>query len=181
MGFKVGCPRIGEIQGNEEGRQWVNFSTASNPVLSRDSAPLITLISKYLSSCGWAQTVKIVFFLSIYISNTLMFSLSPVPTQPRAVLATTTADSTVSRLRISWQAPNSANGIILNYEIEYTQTSTGTNSTVPVNGNTFTRTIPVTARQLYSVRVRASTRIGAGPFSLSASVTAGALGKFSQI
>ena len=29
VGFKVGCPRIAEIQGDEEGRQWVNFSTAS--------------------------------------------------------------------------------------------------------------------------------------------------------
>ena len=39
MGFKVGCPRIAEIQSDEEGRPWVNFSTASYPTLPCDSAP----------------------------------------------------------------------------------------------------------------------------------------------
>ena len=39
VGFKVGCPRIPEIQGDEE-EQWVNFSAASYPALPRDSAAL---------------------------------------------------------------------------------------------------------------------------------------------
>ena len=33
VGLKVGCPRIAEIQGDEEGQQWVNFSAASYPAL----------------------------------------------------------------------------------------------------------------------------------------------------
>ena len=70
---------------------------------------------------------------------------------------------------LSWMAPTTPNGIIIQYEVQYSVNST----TSLVN---FTHTLMDTVGGLlpatiYTLQIRAYTRVGAGPFSDSITVT----------
>ena len=72
-------------------------------------------------------------------------------------------------MTLSWLAPDAPNGIIIQYEVEYSVIST----TSLVN---FTDTLMGTVEglssgEVYTVQIRAYTRVGAGPFSNSITVT----------
>jgi len=69
---------------------------------------------------------------------------------------------------LSWRAPNTPNGIIIQYEVQYSVDS----STSFAN---FTDALMGTVEELssaanYALKIRAYTRVGAGPFSDSITV-----------
>ena len=80
-----------------------------------------------------------------------------------------TADTIQSRfVTLSWMPPDTPNGIIIQYEVQYSVNST----TSLIN---FTDTLMGTVEGLspgtiYTVQIRAYTRVGAGPFCSSVTV-----------
>ena len=86
-------------------------------------------------------------------------------TTPRSLAAENVQSRFVT---LSWMSPDTPNGIIIQYEVQYSVNST----TSLVN---FTDTLMVTVEGLsfstiYIVQIRAYTRVGAGPFSNSITV-----------
>ena len=100
-----------------------------------------------------------------------------VPTIVRSVTVKTNATRALSTLIASWQPPNPPNGVITSYQLVYSSVTTGQSSLITVNEHVLVTTFAVTARQIYSVRVRASTVKGNGTWAQVVNITADALGK----
>ena len=89
------------------------------------------------------------------------------PTAPRSLTATVIQSTFVS---LSWLPPDTPNGVITRYELQYS----GSNTTARVNVD-FTSTLNCTVEgflhsTIYDIQIRAYTRVGAGPFSNTTSV-----------
>ena len=81
-------------------------------------------------------------------------------TAPRSL----TADTIQSRFVIlSWMAPDTPNGIIIQYEVQYSVNST--TSLVNVTGTLVGTVEGLSPGTIYTLQIRAYTRVGAGPFS----------------
>ena len=68
---------------------------------------------------------------------------------------------------LSWMAPDTPNGIIIQYEVQYSVNSTSLGNFTDTMMNAVERLSPST---IYTLHIRAYTRVGAGPFSNSITV-----------
>jgi len=95
----------------------------------------------------------------------ISFFVGPA-TAPRSLTSNNIQSTFVT---LSWMSPDTPNGIIIQYEVQYSVNSI----TSLVN---FTDTLMGTVEglssgQVYTLQIRAYTRVGAGPFSSSITVT----------
>ena len=104
-----------------------------------------------------------------------MAFLPAVPASPpSSVIANAISPTSI---QVSWsEVPDiDRNGIITQYEVEYNQTtfdSVPTNQTVTVdNSTTMTQLSGLEEYVVYSIRVRAYTSVGSGPYSVGMNVT----------
>ena len=95
----------------------------------------------------------------------VIFNFSAPSTAPRLL---TTAVILPRLLTLSWMPPDTPNGIIIQYEAQYSVNSTTSleQFTDTLMG-TVEGLLPVT---IYTIQIRAYTRVGAGPFSDSITV-----------
>ena len=112
------------------------------------------------------------------ILQCMLFIISTVPSVP---LGVTLQGNTSTSLQISWSPPSFSNGANLTYRVEYTGMATEN----AVNGSFFTAsllestTTSVTISGLvpfstYTIGVKASTSVGAGPTAFINATTAAA-------
>ena len=113
---------------------------------------------------SWCYILYSVFWMK------LSYTICVNPTVPSVPLAVTLEASTSTSLQVSWSTPTFSNGPILTYRVEYT----GVDTENAVNGSFFvtsfleSSTTSVTISGLvpfstYTIGVRASTSVGAGP------------------
>ena len=84
-----------------------------------------------------------------------------VPTAPRSLMVVNVTDTTVS---LSWMPPNTTNGIITQYQLQYRRSDSSTNIT-PLNITNANLTYTVTelsSNTKYVFTVRAFTVVGHG-------------------
>lgn len=99
----------------------------------------------------------------------IVLIVSPVPASPPDVITAVNTSSTTVRVHWAEVPPIDQNGIIVRYEVEYTQST--------LSGAAMFNTVTVDASILlvdlirleeyveYAIRVRAYTIVGAGPYS----------------
>ena len=84
-----------------------------------------------------------------------------VPTAPRSVMVVNVTDTTVS---LSWMPPNTPNGIITQYQLQYRRSDNTTNITsLDITNDTLTYTVTgLSSNTEYVFTVRAFTAVGHG-------------------
>ena len=106
--------------------------------------------------------------------------MSAVPTKLAITSTGTTANSNVSKINAAWST--ATNGVILNYEMQYETDASSKPSWCMANQRVSVATtaisVPVCPRNTYSIRIRAFTRKGAGPWSDPQQQVADARGEF---
>ena len=119
-----------------------------------------------------------IFSATCYVYS---IALCVTPTVPSTPLGVVLQHSTSTSLQVSWSAPTFSNGPNLTYHVEYT----GLDTENPVNDSFFmtsfleSSTTSVTISGLvpfstYTIGVRASTSVGAGPIAFIKATTAAA-------
>lgn len=100
---------------------------------------------------------------------------------PTRIVARASSATTIS---VSWQPPKlqDRNGVIISYAISYFMINTSSDVTFQVNGLTTIANIsllkPFTS---YSIRIKAATIIGFGPYSSTFTVTTDQAGRLFQL
>ena len=82
----------------------------------------------------------------------------PVPTAPRSLMLGNVTDTTVT---LSWMSPDPANGIIVNYRVQYSTSNHDSYTSIDTNTNDLTYTVTgLSTNTEYDFRVRADTVVG---------------------
>ena len=86
-----------------------------------------------------------------------------VPTAPSLLMIVNVTNSTVS---LSWMPPDTTNGIVTQYEIQYRENDSSGFTSLNITNNTLTHTVAgLSSNTEYMFRVRAYTVVGHGPSS----------------
>ena len=84
-----------------------------------------------------------------------------VPTAPRQLMVVNVTISTVS---LSWMEPNTTNGIITHYQVQYKKNDSDAFTSLKISKDNLTYTVTgLTSNTKYMFRVRAFTVVGNGP------------------
>jgi len=93
-----------------------------------------------------------------YLTHYQKYYFSGPDTAPRSLKADTIQSRFVT---LSWMAPDTPNGMIIQYEVQYSVNST----TSLVNLTDTGMVEELSPGTIYTLQIRAYTRVGAGPFS----------------